>query len=490
MSEPATGWQRRLRDDLWGALVIARRELWANILSPRSLVMVLLLSLIMVLAATGFSRFAASQDQGVGEAYVTHVVAADNDTILNDLVVYAYRDDTFGPIMGRNVSLGPEALLNPALKGRTDARGICILKNLTAAYHILVVDLKKDDGGLTTGMGIEYGDGALADQVFIPGVPRLYESPSLAVQTGDFDRKGRLDDLMVDVVDDSGSPIQGVRVNVSGVTNLTDPNGVATIHNLKRGWAEVSVTTDDYPNVTTVASIDISAQQTMAGLFGFAESGPDAVLSLVAQIAIGLLGPIYVIALCFDTISREKLSGSIDYLLCRPMGRRAVIGGKFLGVLGALMVPITAVSMVGVTIIAWVTHRSPSPGAVLGFLVYTVLLIGIFALLQMIFSTLSKTTGTAVLSGIGLWLFFFLLFSIVVAVVGTAMHLTSAEYTLFSTRAGFLNPISLYGLSMDAAISGSVPAGFPTWSPGIAMVVWLVACLAVAMEVFRRRATE
>jgi len=265
---------------------------------------------------------------------------------------------------------------------------------------------------------------------------------------------------------------------------------VVTLRDLKKGQHEVSVTWDGLPGVTTTTSVSVTAEQTEQDPFAFARGGPDVVLSLVAQIAIGLLGPIYVIALCFDTISREKLSGSIDYLLCRPMGRRAVIGGKFLGVLGALMVPIAAVSMVGVAIIAWVSHHSPSSGAVLGFLGYTVLLVGIFALLQMIFSTLARTTGTAVLSGIGLWLFFFLLFSIIVAVAGTVMHLTSAEYTLFSTRASFLNPISLYSLSMDAAITGVVPAGFPTWSPGLAMVVWLVLCLVLAMEVFRRRATE
>jgi hypothetical protein len=79
---------------------------------------------------------------------------------------------------------------------------------------------------------------------------------------------------------------------------------------------------------------------------------------------------------------------------------------------------------------------------------------------------------------------------VVVAVVGTVMHLTTEEYTLFSTRASFLNPISLYSLSMDAAITGEVPAGFATWSPGLAMVVWLVLCLVLAMEVFKRRATE
>ena len=452
--------------------------------------MVLLLSLIMVLAATGFSRFAGTQEHGASEAYLTHIVKADNDTVLNDLVVYVYRDDTFAPLMGRNVSLGYESELNPALMGQTDARGICVLKNLTAAYHMLEVELHNQDSGITTGMGFYYSEDPLANQVFVPGIPVPYESLGVLALVDDLDGQDRVDDVMVHVVDMTGSPVQGAQADAAGVVNSTDANGVAILHDLGKGQHNVNVTWDGLPGVTTVASVSVTAERTEQDPFAFALEGPDQVLSLVAQIAIGLLGPIYVIALCFDTISREKLSGSIDYLLCRPMGRRAVIGGKFLGVLGALMVPITAVSMIGVGIIAWVSGHSPSSGAVLGFLGYTVLLIGIFALLQMIFSTLAKTTGTAVLSGIGLWLFFFLLFSIVVAVAGTVMHLTTEEYTLFSTRASFLDPISLYGLSMDAAITGEVPAGFPAWSPGLAMVVWLVLCLALAMEVFRRRATE
>ena len=453
--------------------------------------MVLLLALIMVLAATGFSGFAARQVRERGEDFLTHIVAMDEDMVLNDLVVYTYYDDTFGPIAGIDVGLGIESALNPSLVAQTDARGIAVIKNLTAAYHELVVNIStRDDGGFTTGMGIQYTGGHATDQVFVPGIPLM--SPALGVTAiaGDIDGKGRVNDLMVHVVDGSGSPVQGAHVSIAEFVNVTDANGVATLYDLKKGQYDVNVTSDELPGTTSVTSVGITAQQTEQDIFAFALSGPDQVLSLVATIAIGLLGPIYVIALCFDTISREKLSGSIDYLLCRPMGRRAVIGGKFLGVLGALMAPITAVSMVGVAIIAWKSGHSPSAGAVLGFLGYTVLLIGIFALLQMIFSTLAKTTGTAVLSGIGLWLFFFLLFSIIVAVVGTVMGLTSGEYTLFSTRASFLNPISLYGLSMSAAITGEMPAGFPTWSPGLAMVVWLVLCLALAMEVFRRRATE
>lgn len=489
MSEPATtGWQRHLRDDLWGALVIARRELWANLISFRSVVMVLLLALIIFLSATGFSRlFVASNTGERGEAYLYHVLAADPDGLLNDVSVYVYYDDDLAPIMGRNVSLVVESELDPALRGVTNPQGTVVLKNLTAAFHVLNVTLSTKT---TTGFGDfpSSSTDALANQIYVPGIPRPYPALSVDALEADLDGKNRDNDVIVHVVGPSGEPLQGAEVSVSsGKSNVTDSHGVARFLDLKKGPYNVSATSGA---VGGFAHVAVSAQRTDRNPFALALEGPDQVLLIVAQIGIGFMGPIYVIALCFDTISREKISGSIDYLLCRPMGRRAVLLGKFTGVLAAMMVPITLVAMAGVAIIAWTSGHAPSAGAVAGFLVYTVLLIGIFALLQMLFSTLSKTTGTAVLSGIGLWLFFFLMFGVIIAVVGQLRGMTDAAYATFSARANLFNPIGLYGSSISSAIDHTAPAGLPIWAPGVAMLVTLIIYMVLALEVFQRRATE
>jgi ABC-type transport system involved in multi-copper enzyme maturation permease subunit len=488
VSEPATtGWQRHLRDDLWGAFVVARRELWANLISFRSVVMIILLALIIFLAATGFSSFVATNTGERGEAYLYHVLAADPDGILNDVSVYVYYTDDIAPIMGRNVSLVVESHFDPSLRGVTDARGTVVLKNLTAAFHVLNVSVRapQDTGFGDARFG---GSNALAGQLYIPGIPGPYPSLSVDALEADLDGKARDNDVIVHVVGPSGGPLQGAEVSVSnGMSNVTDANGVARFLNLKKGHYNASATSG---GVGGFAQVDVSAQSTARNPFALALEGPDQVLSIVAQIGIGLMGPIYVIALCFDTISREKISGSIDYLLCRPMGRRAVLLGKFAGVLAAMMVPITLVSMAGVAIIAWKSGHSPSAGAIVGFLFYTVLLIGIFALLQMLFSTLSKTTGTAVLSGIGLWLFFFLMFGVIIAVVGQLRGMTTDAYSTFSARADLFNPIGLYGMSMGTAIDHTAPGGLPLWAPGVAMLVTLLIYLVLALEVFQRRATE
>jgi Cu-processing system permease protein len=224
--------------------------------------------------------------------------------------------------------------------------------------------------------------------------------------------------------------------------------------------------------------------------FALALEGPDEVLRLVAAIAIGLVGPIYAIVLCFDSVFRERLTGSIDYLLCRPMGRRAVLMGKFVGILSALMIPITAVSLLGVGVIANQSDTSPTGELVWGFLIYTVFLIAIFVLLQMIFSTLAKTTGTAILSGIGVWIFFFMLFDLLLVLVAYMSDLSGDDASRFFNRASFLNPISIYSLSISQLGNDDVILGVPDWAPPVALIALMVILLLAAMEIFTRRVTE
>ncbi len=474
----------RIKEDLWGAWVIARRELWANMKSFRSVVMVLLLALIMLGAATGFTSQSGDDGDGETETSTFHVVAMDEDAVQDDLIVFAYTLGTNEPLEGRNVSLAYESEFDPSLRTRTDARGIAVLKNLTRAFHVLNVELRQEDeGGFTTGMGVTFREDVRTVQIYVPGIPWSYPSLYLNVGSSDLDDDNYNDDIVVWVVDNNATPAAGATVRLDGsATAVVDERGFATFMNMRAG--EYTVTAE-HDGITVMAVLSHSPSIQDSGIFAFSFSGPDEVLAIVAIIAIGVLGPIYVIALCFDTISREKLSGSIDYLLVRPMGRRAVLAGKWAGVVGAMMIPITIVSLLGLAIIAWRVDKSPSAGVMAGFLVYTLLLISVFALLQMLLSTVSKTTGTAVLSGIGLWLFFNMLFGIIIVVIDATVGLSDDA----ATGASFLNPISLYNLSIAGTVDGTLPNDLPMWAPGAGLVVWLVIIMVLAMEIFRRRAT-
>ncbi len=477
----------RLREDLWGIMVIAKREFWSNLKSIRSVVMVILLAIIMLGASMGFANLAGREE--TENAFFTTLVAAHPDGVVDDLVVYAHETGSYEPLPGVEVAILVESEVFPEFEGYTDARGIFMATNLTPAFHLLWVNISDGRGGFTMGMGVSMVDDENSRYIYVPHNATL-PWPTLAIHAELADLSGNdlLDDAVVQVLAPDGRPLGGASVNVGGATGVTDANGIATFEKLKKGMLPILATAPG--NLSGAAGIQVTHKETDVDLFSFASQGPDEVLSLVASVAIGLFGPIYAIVLCFDAIFRERLSGSIDYLLTRPMGRRAVLMGKFVGVLLALMVPITAVSLGGVAVVSMGVDMAPTASVVVSYLFYTTLLIGIFALIQMIFSTVAKTTATAVLSGVGLWIFFFMLYNIILFVVAGVSDMTSEEMNDFMIKASFANPIQLYSMAIGVSVSGELGAGLPNWSPGLAMVLAFVILLWMTMEIFRRRATE
>jgi len=473
-----------LKEDSWGIYVIAKREFIANIKSFRSVIMVIILALIMVGAAMGFARLSSSEDAQEDMRYI--VMAMDPDGLANDLVVFVYETRTFEPLEGRFIFLGIEELEVPEFRGVTDAKGHWVAKDLTPGFHWLNIETTVDDGG-----GGPFG-GSTSDSastyIYVAHNSTV-PYPHLGVRAWQDDIRdaGQLGDVAVHLVGLDGGPIQGATVTVGTETNTTDPRGMTTFLKVKKGGYIVNASDD---TLTGMAGVNVTHNVTETDPFAFALGGPDEVLRLVAAIAIGLVGPIYAIVLCFDSVFRERLTGSIDYLLCRPMGRRAVLMGKFVGILSALMVPISAVSLMGVGVIAWVSGTAPTGELVGGFLIYTVFLIAIFVLLQMIFSTLAKTTGTAILSGIGVWIFFFMLFDLLLFLVANMADLSGDEMSKFFNRASFLNPIGIYSLCISQLGNTDPILGVPDWAPPVAIVLLMVILLLAAMEIFTRRVTE
>jgi ABC-type transport system involved in multi-copper enzyme maturation permease subunit len=480
-----------IKEDLWGIYVIAKREFWANLKSIRSAIMVIILALIMVGGAIGFTLPSSTSERDEGFMY--HLMAADEDGQLNDLVVFAHFTDDYGPIEDRAVGLLYEDMYNPEYSGMTDERGWFVAKNLTPAFHLLEVDIKVDDGGgVTTGMGVQIRDNQdktvpifVAPNVTVP--PNML---SIVVSEADLDGKEVLNDLVIHVVGPGGQPVVGATVSVDEETNTSNTNGVSTFNNLKKGNHTVSASAEG--NLSGLSIVSVSGKETDIDPFALASADPDAVLNIIANLAMGIFGPIYAIVLCFDAVFREKLTGSIDYLLSRPMGRRSGIVGKFVGIMAALMVPVAAVAMLGMAVISSQSTGSLSGTVVLGFLFYSTLLVSFFALLQMIFSTLAKTTGTAVLSGVGIWLIFSMLFSILVFVVALlrGMDLGSDEFNDWATKVSMVNPIQLYGMAMGVLIGVDMGAGLPNWSPGVTLFLVTFVMFLLTMEIFKRKATE
>jgi ABC-type transport system involved in multi-copper enzyme maturation permease subunit len=221
--------------------------------------------------------------------------------------------------------------------------------------------------------------------------------------------------------------------------------------------------------------------------------GPNEIIFLIAAVFIVMLGPIIAIALSFDSVTREKLQKSLDFLLARPMGRRGIIVGKFLGILSAIVLPVTAINLLAVWIISSITGKNPSGALVAGFILYTIILLAIFILIQQIFSTLAKTTGTAILSGIAIWLIFFMFWGLLTLAIGAAagMQFNSDEWIILSNRMSLFNPSGAYSTAMALLLPDSTGAlGIESWMPPAAMIIWLVIMFFLATEIFVRKADK
>jgi Cu-processing system permease protein len=271
-----------------------------------------------------------------------------------------------------------------------------------------------------------------------------------------------------------------------------------------------------YTNLTTVRMFIIVA------LFGFCmlfysyynieymtslttQKTPDNVLASTALFIVVAIGPLLAVILSFDSITKEKAGKSLDLLLCRPLSRRAVAFGKFFGVITALALPVISITLLDILCISSLMNwRLPSLTMFIGFIAFTILLMSTYALLQLTISTIAKTSGTAILAGGGLWLFFNFLWSLVIYIAYIVRGSTQQSpiddplSTLFFLIArGEFNDIMLfnpggvfggaYNLGIDT-LTGSVPANIPACPLLLAIIMWFVLSLIVAIEVFNRMA--
>lgn len=222
--------------------------------------------------------------------------------------------------------------------------------------------------------------------------------------------------------------------------------------------------------------------------------GPDAVLFISASF-VAFIGSIAAVSLSFDSVVKEKLQCSLDLLLCRPLSKREILLGKFLGLWGALSLPGIIMLLAAIFSVISVAGM-PSTKMVFGFIVFTVMFFGIFISIQQIFSTVSKTLGTAILSGIGVWFLFTMFWALIPLSIAYVLGINIdptlgdiTEYNLLRSRIDLFSPIGAYDLSLGVLAGGKgiLPEGIPYWAPFLSLFLWLFIPLLISMEIFQRR---
>lgn len=226
------------------------------------------------------------------------------------------------------------------------------------------------------------------------------------------------------------------------------------------------------------------------------ENGADVVLLAITTF-FGLLLPIAAIAISFDAVARERAQGSLEILLAQRVRREGILVGKFLGAFASVGIPVTAVLLAGVGILALVSGKTPTGSFVAVVVASSLFLVAVYVLLMLLFSTLAKSVGTAVVFGVVLWLFFSLFFSFITTFILLSTggsYFDPATYGTLVTLQLF-DPNTVFSMLVGLAIPGSggysgmVPTGYISSTTVVgAAIAWVVVLFALCLFVFRKKA--
>lgn len=147
---------------------------------------------------------------------------------------------------------------------------------------------------------------------------------------------------------------------------------------------------------------------------------------------VSLVGPLLGIAFGFDAINTERSQRTLPRLLCQPVHRDDVVNGKFVAGLSLIAVTLTALTVIvaGVGIFRLgIVPTASGVARLLVYLVVSVLYIGVWLALALLFSTLFRRAATSVLVALGIWLVLSLFWGLIVGVVADAVAPVTATAT-------------------------------------------------------------
>jgi ABC-type transport system involved in multi-copper enzyme maturation permease subunit len=474
-----------------GTARVGWMEFWSHLKSPRLIILVVLLSLVMFGVAYGMTQ---TGSPGLVNYTSINVYAAirNESGAVHYLAIGWVADDRGVPQAGAPVDVYLQDYMSPSFNGT----GTLITTLRTNASGFVSYDV-----GTTLPQNVsyamKYGSYGLGTANF--GSKQYPPWPSNATfQIGHFGYGtssgpfGSQSSYSFQIMTTDGYPATGADVYLDGnLTGHPDANGYFS-GPLPGGSHTINITYAGYEQSTQLQAIPSSGPQY--------ENGADAILIGLMGSFMGLLLPIMAIAVAFDAIARERVQGSLELLLARRVRREGILVGKFLGTFAAVALPVVVVLLAGVAVVTSVSGRAPTTTFALAVFGASLFLIAVYVLLMLLFSTLAKSVGTAVVLGVVLWLFFNLIFSFITSFILLASggsYFSSSFYSTLLT-AYLFDPNLVYQLILGAAIpttGGGSYFGFvsPTGYLSLAVILlaaalWIVIPLVLTLLVFRKKA--
>ncbi len=238
-------------------------------------------------------------------------------------------------------------------------------------------------------------------------------------------------------------------------------------------------------------------------------------------LVLSILVPVLAIGLGFDSINGEYNRRTMSRILAQPIYRDALLFGKFLGALSTITICLVTLWLlvIGFGLIRLgIPPSGEEMGRLLVFLLVTIAYAGVWLALAMLFSILFRSTATAALVALGLWLFLALLWPALAQMLGEVISPPDVRFTLLglptpSTLAwqnalARLSPGTLYGeivvamLNPDAQsmttllaqfqgrIESPLPLGqsiLQAWPQMVSLIAGMILLYVVGYVAFQRQ---
>jgi ABC-2 type transport system permease protein len=175
----------------------------------------------------------------------------------------------------------------------------------------------------------------------------------------------------------------------------------------------------------------------------FTSTGP--LFSLVQFVA--FFGPLIGLILGFDSINRERSSGTLSKLASQPIYRDSIINGKFLS--GVAIISIIVISIVlmvsglGLRLIGVVPGVEEVWRLVI-YLIISIFYISFWLGMSILFSILFRGIATSALATLAIWIFFSFFVSMGASVVANAIVPSKEDPELFVKHVRIQRIVSLF----------------------------------------------
>jgi ABC-2 type transport system permease protein len=183
-------------------------------------------------------------------------------------------------------------------------------------------------------------------------------------------------------------------------------------------------------------------------------------------VVISILVPIMAIGLGFDSVNGEYNRRTMSRILAQPIYRDALLFGKFLAGLGTLTICLVTLWLlvIGFGLIRLgIPPGAEEIGRLLMFLLITIAYAGVWLALAMLLSVVFRSTATAALVALGLWLFLSLLWPALAQMIGevispsdirfATLGLPTPDTLAWQQGLSRVSPGTLYGEAVVAMLN-------------------------------------